>query len=556
MKNLKKLLAFAIVLVMMLAMCAPVMAADDTTTTINIEIKRDGSYGSSATGNREYTWYKVFSAVPADALQGQGGGHGDTGAPGDINYGNNVPAVAYVATAEVAAKLGSWNATSKTWTKAEGNLWFELSPIVGQTTYNVKWVNTSTDSATAQAAAKWLLENNVYEATGTLTPNDDGTKWTASGLDKGYYLISGSEGLNLVAATTDISIDEKNSYPTIVKEQKDADAAAFTVNPVNVAVGDTIDYQVTVTVPYDMNQDIVLTDTMSAGLTYDATTGLSFAVSGDDTATLTASGETPDYVLGTATDSGWVVTIKPTDKTRGKAIVITYQATVNDNAITDTDKENEVELKYNGDHYVMTKTVNYKIYYAGLVKYDATEPDKIYETNPSRLMPGVKFGFFVGEGQNRTAFNVKKDGAYYIPDTSTDGTASNEVVTDANGMIYFRGLDTDKTYSLTETETLDGFNMLSEIVTLTLKEDKITTVTGTDGTSTNTVDFETDKALEWKQEVVESTNYAYPWAKVENLKGTLLPSTGGIGTTIFYILGGILAVGAAVVLVARKRVSK
>ena len=66
MKNLKKLLAFAIVLVMMLAMCAPVMAADDTTTTINIEIKRDGSYGSSATGNREYTWYKVFSAVPAD----------------------------------------------------------------------------------------------------------------------------------------------------------------------------------------------------------------------------------------------------------------------------------------------------------------------------------------------------------------------------------------------------------------------------------------------------------------------------------------------------------
>jgi len=149
-----------------------------------------------------------------------------------------------------------------------------------------------------------------------------------------------------------------------------------------------------------------------------------------------------------------------------------------------------------------------------------------------------------------------EDGAYYIPDTSTDSTASNEVVTDANGMIYFRGLDTDKTYSLTETETLDGFNMLSEIVTLTLKEDKITTVTGTDGTSTNTVDFETDKALEWKQEVVESTNYAYPWAKVENLKGTLLPSTGGIGTTIFYIVGGILAVGAAVVLVARKRVSK
>ena len=434
MKNLKKLLAFAIVLVMMLAMCAPVMAADDTTTTINIEINRDDSYDSSATGNRDYKWYKVFSAVPAAALLGEEGGHSATGEPGDIDYGDDVPAVAYVATAEVAAKLGSWNATNKTWTKATGNLWFELSPIVGQTTYNVKWVNASTDSATAQDAAKWLLEKQVYEATGNLTPNDDGTKWTASGLDKGYYLISGSEGLNLVAATTDISIDEKNSYPTIVKKQKDADAAEFTVNPVNVAVGDTIDYQVTVTVPYDMNQDIVLTDTMSAGLTYDATTGLSFAVSGNDNATLTVAS---DYVLGTANARGWVVTIKPTVNTRGKDIVITYKATVNDDAITDTDKENEVELKYNGDHYVMTKTVNYKIYYAGLVKYDATEPDKIYETNPSRLMQGVKFGFFVGEGQNRTAFNVKKVGDYYIPDTSADATASNEVVTDANGMIYF-----------------------------------------------------------------------------------------------------------------------
>ena len=190
MKSYKKLLALAIVLVMMLALTAPAMAtgADDpstggeggSTTPVNITIKRDSSYDKNATGDRVYTWYKVFTAIPADTLSGTGGGHNDAGAPGEISYGTTPPAVAYKASSTIAAKLGSWNAETKTWTRKTGNNWFDLIPIAGQTNYTVKWAAEATDSAAAQAAAVWLLANGVYESSGNLTWNATDKTWTAS----------------------------------------------------------------------------------------------------------------------------------------------------------------------------------------------------------------------------------------------------------------------------------------------------------------------------------------------------------------------------------------
>ncbi len=91
---------------------------------------------------------------------------------------------------------------------------------------------------------------------------------------------------------------------------------------------------------------------------------------------------------------------------------------------------------------------------------------------------------------------------------------------------------------VTETAPLTGYNPLAADVTLTLYEDTVT-VTDESGTTTTTTSFvktATDK-----------------WSEVPNNKGTLLPSTGGIGTTIFYVLGGLLVVGAAVILVARRK---
>ena len=104
-----------------------------------------------------------------------------------------------------------------------------------------------------------------------------------------------------------------------------------------------------------------------------------------------------------------------------------------------------------------------------------------------------------------------------------------EITTDTTGKFTIKGLDS-ATYYLTEKEAPAGYNKLAGPVTITISD-------------TGVVNGTTD-APQGVDEV-----------KVLNQSGTELPSTGGMGTTIFYVLGSILVIGAAVLLVTRKRMS-
>ncbi len=115
----------------------------------------------------------------------------------------------------------------------------------------------------------------------------------------------------------------------------------------------------------------------------------------------------------------------------------------------------------------------------------------------------------------------------------------------------FNGLD-DGTYRLKETVTPSGYNTIKPIeFTITAEHDvtaddpKLTSM-NVNGTDVFTVDMESGK----------TTPAGSLTAAIENKKGTILPSTGGIGTTVFYVTGAILMLGAGVLLVSRKRVSK
>lgn len=244
---------------------------------VNITINRDSTTyiegGTEESGNRAYTYYQIFRADEADNSNhsSTGGGYNADGTPGIVTTSpeNGISYYLNSNDSTQIGELGTWDDTNKTWTKKTGNLWFKLTKTADGAKYIVAWDNEKSDADTVQAAAQWLKANYTALSSANLTPSADGASWTASNIPEGYYLIQGETGQNLIAATVDMTINEKNSYPTIDKKQKDTATGTFTDEAVNVKVGDTIYYQVEVKVPADANADIVVTDTMSDGLTYD-----------------------------------------------------------------------------------------------------------------------------------------------------------------------------------------------------------------------------------------------------------------------------------------------
>jgi fimbrial isopeptide formation D2 family protein/LPXTG-motif cell wall-anchored protein len=560
MKKLMKRIGAVLMAVAMMAALGVTgaFAADgDVTITVN----RDSTYGGTATeAGREYTWYRIFSANYEESISTNASGHQNGTA--NFNAGGQ-SGIAYTATAAVAAKLGTVN-NDGTWTTNAGNKWFDLTKIAGSTNFSVALRDGAIDDVEdMQAAAAWLIENQAYEATGSMDFNGT-SAWTAD-VAKGYYVIEGDVGDNLIAATTDITIDEKNVYPPVDKTQADEDNTTQNNETRDVAIGDVLTYNVKVTIPVTaaVGDKILVYDNNSVGLTYNNDVTVS---SNEGNATVGTS----DYTgTGVVAGAAWQRLITVTDGSQGKDVIFTFTMTVNDSALVDTDKKNESALKYGtgtGEKpwpYESTPdVVEYKTYYAGIEKVDGS--------NKSKKLEGVKFTLT----ENGTNFNVTKVTGkdYYIP-----GGTSNEVVTDSNGNIKIRGLDEDKTYVLTETENPNaGYNMLADPVTLTLHNDtasKTTYTVATEFDSSETYYVKSGTTYTAATGVTtenfgEGTYYTATttgsdsydgattdkWTEVVNNKGTTLPSTGGIGTYVFTVAGvAIMAIAAGLLIVRHKK---
>ncbi len=288
---MSKILAAVLATGMITAMAAGAMSSFAAGTSgITITINRDSTFaGEEADNSRQFTWYKVFSVASygtgSGSYDGATGGGYDASGAGVALTQNNDANVTYEATAAVAAKLGSWgteatdNAETTNideskdnhWIKSDGNIWFDLAPIAGSNPakYSVKWINTSTDAATVQAAAEWLLKNKVYEANSNGEAALANGTWSAT-VTPGYYIIESIAGKNLIAATSDITINEKNAYPPIDKTQADENDTEQSDETRSVAVGDVFDYEVKVTIPKTAKVGDIITvwDNPSIGLTY------------------------------------------------------------------------------------------------------------------------------------------------------------------------------------------------------------------------------------------------------------------------------------------------
>lgn len=475
MKHMKRFVALFAALALVLAMAAPAFADEPTKGSITINNAIEGT---------TYTAYKIF----------------------DLDYveETNTTKASYAYTAD--AKWKAFVTGS-----GAGAAYVEYNEKTGAVTAKNTF-NEEQAPAFAKAALAYAKDNSSA-INGVTEKADASGKVEFKNLDLGYYVVDTPMGALCVLDSTapSVTVDEKNEVPSVVKKVK----AGSSYEATNTAkIGDTVEFKTEINVRKGA-ANYVLHDKMDAGLTLDKT---SFKVVVDDTEVAATN-----YTIKTTgmTHSDCTFEIEFADAyvaglgLAGKTIVVTYNATLNSNAVVgSTGNKNDTYLKYgnsNDTTHSMTKTYTYEF-------------DVVKTNDANQLLEGAVFSLYASE-EATTPMNLVagSTGVYRLP-TKDDTTT---VTTFTAGKVTIQGL-ANGNYYLEEITAPKGYNKLDHRVEITI----------------NNADL--------KANTTENT-YTDGGVKVENKAGTTLPGTGGIGTTIFYLIGGGLMVAAAVLLIAKKR---
>lgn len=411
-----------------------------------------------------------------------------------------------------------------------------------------------------------------------------------TGLDDGYYLVqdtsdspSGTGETNSgaktrfilkVAGEENATVTAKSSAPSVVKKVKEnTDVSDYvytdaTGQRTDADYNDVADYNIGDAVPFKLygtmpstiedysKYKYVFHDTLSKQFDAPAAENVSVKIDGKDAVDVNVN---VDSTTNTITVTFYDIKAKNTI-TKDSVVTVEYTAVLNSTAeIGLNGQENEVYLTYSnnpnwtgeGTPEDSGKTPEDKVivftYELDVTKYLDNEEKK------ADAEDGTKAGFKLGNADGSKWATV--DGNLRITGWVDDVAAATEVTTDANGIFKFIGLD-DGTYTLRETTTPTGYNTMADL--------KLTI----DATTSNVQDWNFGAENAAKSALSEikltmnnkETTGDVTEGKVEgsiiNQKGSSLPSTGGIGTTMFYVGGGVLVAGAGVLLITKKRAKK
>ena len=371
------------------------------------------------------------------------------------------------------------------------------------------------------SAAAFAADAKAFAVSNKLTPvkTEKATTGTVSftGLDLGYYLVVSDLGALVALDTTNPHADmlEKNSKPTDNKTVEEDKTGAFGEKN-DADIGQTVNFKGTIEVKDGAPKNYVFHDTMSAGLSFNAN---SVVVKNGDK-TLVAG---TDYTLVTdGLKDGCTFEVRFNDSALhpNDVIVVSYSAVVNEKAVIgETGNKNTSKLTYtdtNGNSGETTPSET---------KTYTWQFDLLKQNKDKKPLAGAQFTLY-SDAKCTTAIPLVKidDETYRV--AKADETGVTVITTSASGKLIIQGLDSD-TYYLKEIKAPDGYNLLKDPIKVVIDDQG--NVTYNEGKDSGTV-------------------------TVVNLTGSELPGTGGIGTTIFYVVGGLLMLGAVVVLVTRKKV--
>ena len=397
--------------------------------------------------------------------------------------------------------------------------------------------------ADAKAFAKEVAPY-LTTAAGSASTVTDGN-YVISGLAAGYYLVKDQDGSltgdndsyteYIIKVVSDTTATPKSDKPKVEKKVKDTnDSTGVTSDWQDSAdydIGDSVPFQLKATLANNVSSyttyKVVFHDTLSKGLTYkdDAKIYIDGKETNGFTVTSTVNAD------GTTTLTVSCDDVKALGAGNSSVITVEYTATLNNNAVLGSSgNPNEVYLEYSNNPNKSG---------AGNNETGNTPEDVVIVFTYKTIINKVD-----GEGQPLT-------GAEFTLEKYNNETGIWEaiaVVKSDNGTTFtFSGLDDGK-YRLTETKTPAGYNTIEPIeFTITAEHDVLSD--NPDLTSLS------GDATPGEITFTSSTTEGSLSADVVNKAGSTLPETGGMGTTIFYILGGLLVLFAVVLLVSKKRMS-
>lgn len=491
MKLIKKIAAIMFAFMMVVSMSCNVKADDTTTATGTITI-------NNAIPEQTYTIYKILDL--------------ESYSPKEEN-GKETGNFAYKPSSEWESFIKGENVRDKYFT-FEGEY--------------VSWKENADPAEFAKLALDYAKTNSKANQ-GSVTAS--GTPVQFTGLGLGYYLVDSSVGTLCSLDTTKptIEIKEKNGVPSVGKKVSSTETGPFDTSS-TASIGDTVYFKTTITAQPGA-QNYVLHDKMTEGLTFDQNS-VNVSLHKNAQNTDRDLSKTTDYSVETtnleSTDPKCTfhVNFIPTfcDSLEANDIItVTYSATLNENAVIgNVDKNtNETWLKYGDSQSTQPKTTTTKTFEMNVFKYTENKTDKTKKDG----LPGAVFTLSKkSDGTEPIKLIDKSSNVYRVAKTGDTGTVT-EITTPNDGKFKIQGLGAG-TYYLTETKQPAGYNKLKNPVTVVIDNDGNVKV---DDANADPVE-------------------------VENKTGTVLPSTGGAGTTMIYLIGGALVLGSGVVLVTKRRV--